>query len=249
MNMEQQQPQVRITWSPERDKIAAALVKFQAAARMVGRDKTAHVRSDKGNYSYNYADLATTIEATREARAAAELAVVQAPTGDERVGFTVTTTVLHSSGQWMEFDLSLRSGDTKPQTIGSLITYLRRYSYSAALGIATEEDDDGAAAQAATSSGRGPRSAAPRAPAAAPPPANDAQRAAGPSVTKEQVDEIVTCFKILEWGVPHQRSWVKKYAGVDTMKNLTAGQAADLIERLAVHLHEKKAEQTGTGAA
>ena len=33
-----------------------------------------------------------------------------------------------------------------PQEFGSLLTYLRRYSLSALLGIATEADDDGAAA-------------------------------------------------------------------------------------------------------
>lgn len=42
--------------------------------------------------------------------------------------------------------LALPSGGT-PQTAGSAITYARRYSLCAALGVAGEEDDDGNAAQ------------------------------------------------------------------------------------------------------
>jgi len=140
--------EMQLTFGPEVDKLSAALVAFQGEIGSVGKGSTAKVEKDgRLLYSYKYADLASVLEATREARAKAGLAVVQFPTGDAATGITLFTTVMHSSGQWMRGALTLRPMDTKPQTLGSLITYLRRYCYSAVLGIATEEDDDGAAAQ------------------------------------------------------------------------------------------------------
>ncbi len=139
---------VHFTFGPEIDKLAGALVQFQSEVTAVGKGATAKVEKDgRLLYTYNYADLASVVEATREARGKAGLAVVQMPTGDPISGITVYTLVLHSSGQWMRGDMTIKPMDSKPQTIGSLITYMRRYSYSAALGISTEEDDDGAKAQ------------------------------------------------------------------------------------------------------
>lgn len=136
-----------IETSADVTELAKALAVFQGKIGAVGKGSTAKVEKDgRLLYQYKYADLASVLEATREDRAAAGLSVVQFPTGGAD-GIKLVTTLLHSSGQWMRGDLTLRPMDAKPQTIGSLITYLRRYSYSAALGIATEEDDDGAAAQ------------------------------------------------------------------------------------------------------
>lgn len=68
-----------------------------------------------------------------------------------------TTTIFHSSGQWIQVSAPVpcfRHKETKhgdvsgivvnPHTTGSAITYARRYSLMAALGLwATNEDDDG----------------------------------------------------------------------------------------------------------
>ena len=133
-------------FGPAIDELASALVIFQDKVNAVAKTKEAKVKmTNGGEYKYAYADLADVIASTREARTAAGLAVVQMATGDGNA-ITVVTTVLHKSGQWMRGLLTLRPADAKPQTIGSLITYMRRYSYSAALGICTEADDDGNAA-------------------------------------------------------------------------------------------------------
>lgn len=134
-------------FGPDLDKLSAALVTFQGKVGPVAKTKTAKVQMKSGgSYTYDYADLADVIASTKEARAAAELAVVQMPVNSDR-GITIITTILHSSGQWMRSSLTMFTGDSSPQAIGSLITYGRRYSYSAALGICTEADDDGNAAQ------------------------------------------------------------------------------------------------------
>lgn len=58
-----------------------------------------------------------------------------------------STTLMHSSGQWKESPpLKLRAVKADPQGIGSALTYARRYSLSAELGIVADDDDDGEAA-------------------------------------------------------------------------------------------------------
>lgn len=57
----------------------------------------------------------------------------------------VTTTLLHESGETLEFPhMIFKANGNNPQAIGSAITYGRRYSLASILGIAgKEEDDDG----------------------------------------------------------------------------------------------------------
>lgn len=148
MSTAMMEPEIKFTFGPEIDKLAPALVKFQKAMKAVIKGSRAKVEKDgRLLYSYAYADFADVQEATREPLADAELAVIQPPVGSSTDGITIVTIVLHASGQWMRGELTARPMDQKPQTVGSLITYNRRYSYSGTLGIVTEQDDDGAAAQ------------------------------------------------------------------------------------------------------
>jgi hypothetical protein len=55
--------------------------------------------------------------------------------------------LLHSSGEWLHNSLELVPKDSSPHAIGSIITYGRRYSLAAIVGVCGEKDDDGAAAQ------------------------------------------------------------------------------------------------------
>jgi len=55
----------------------------------------------------------------------------------------VTTRIVHESGEWIESDrLTLTPQKDDPQGEGGAITYARRYSLSAMLGISSEDDDD-----------------------------------------------------------------------------------------------------------
>lgn len=59
-------------------------------------------------------------------------------------GLKVSTIFLHESGEWIEQDgVELPVDKATPQGGAGSITYARRYSISALLGIASEEDDDG----------------------------------------------------------------------------------------------------------
>jgi hypothetical protein len=95
----------------------------------------------------HYADLATMIEVASPVLAKYGLSISQQPVSFEGQLVGVTTTLLHTSGQWIEDTISLPLGDEKgkslAQVAGSIITYLRRYSYGAIVGLATDEDTDG----------------------------------------------------------------------------------------------------------
>jgi ERF superfamily len=101
-------------------------------------------------YGQKYADLSALIDATRPALAANGLVVLQTPRVIANRAVEITSMLAHSSGEFMAFDISFPAWqDTKDgqrfdaQTIGSAITYGRRYSYQSLLNISAEKDDDG----------------------------------------------------------------------------------------------------------
>lgn len=100
-----------------------------------------------------YADLATLIRATRNPLAKHGLCVVQSPQTNKGT-VTLTTTLMHSSGEWLANDLELPVSKSDAQGNGSGITYARRYAYQSLLNLAGEEDDDGNAAVGKTQKDR-----------------------------------------------------------------------------------------------
>lgn len=127
--------------------LAMALAKAQLECQNVTMNKVnLHFRS-------KYADLAAVRDAIIPIFNKHGLAIVQAPTTDGFSGFCLETRIIHTSGEELVWQFPLPSDFTKMHSIGSAISYARRYTYGALAGIASEEDDDGNAAQAAD--GRG----------------------------------------------------------------------------------------------
>ena len=125
--------------SPAINELATALSKFQSEVETVKQT------SENPYFKSKYASLADIVRTVRPVMGKYGLAITQIlePTTDQA---TVTTMLMHQSGQFISSVLSLTPKDSSPQGMGSAITYARRYSYSAILGIATDEDDDGNAA-------------------------------------------------------------------------------------------------------
>lgn len=126
----------------EFDKIAAALSKAQAKMTNPPKTKTAKVyrSKDKGggfSHSYQYADLADVLDHVRGPLTENGLAIIQIVTP----GMLITRLV-HESGQSFESNYPLPQTAIDPQSMGSAITYARRYSICPLLGIAGETDDD-----------------------------------------------------------------------------------------------------------
>ena len=132
--------------SPTIGEWMAAFVEAVGTLEDVVRDASADVTSQRGaSYSYTYAGLATYLKASRSKLAAQGLALSQSVTNDNGT-VTTWTTVLHRSGEWVTFLPLIFATGNDPQQVGSAMTYGRRYSAMAALGLASE-DDDGARAQ------------------------------------------------------------------------------------------------------
>ena len=130
-------------WSEDRDKIAAALV--QAQAVISSAEKT----STNPSLRNQYADLDAVWTAIRGPLGAAELAVIQAPSIEviEGARFAVVVSeIVHSSGQWCRHTCRLpvpggNRGVNDAQAAGVAVTYARRYSLLALLGVAGEDSD------------------------------------------------------------------------------------------------------------
>jgi hypothetical protein len=72
---------------------------------------------------------------------------MQEPMATEE-GVGVATTILHSSGARIEFvPLVIALADRKPHTVGSAVTYAKRYALAAIFGLEGGVDDDGQEAQ------------------------------------------------------------------------------------------------------
>lgn len=136
-----------------RSESIAALAAALSKAR--GEFKAVIKSAENPYFKSNYADLSTLIDATKDSLSKNGLAVVQSPgkiTESGRV--SITTLLIHSSGEWMEDDLEMPVTKADAQGLGSAITYGRRYAYQSLLNVAGEEDDDGNAAVGKTQKDR-----------------------------------------------------------------------------------------------
>lgn len=90
-------------------------------------------------FKSSYADLPAILEAVQAPLLKAKLTFVQFPVGEN----TLTTMLMHESGEWIRSNYTLKPVKADPQAAGSALTYARRYALGAILGISTENDDDG----------------------------------------------------------------------------------------------------------
>lgn len=116
--------------------IAAALCKFQQECESPKKSAV------NPHFKNKYAPLEEIIKAVTPTMVKHGLSHFQS-TSAEGDNIVVTTVLMHTSGEFIESDpLRLPMGKTNAQGAGSSITYARRYSLCALLGIAAEEDDD-----------------------------------------------------------------------------------------------------------
>lgn len=126
--------------SPTLANLAAALSAAQGEIEGAVKGKT------NPHFKSAYADLASVWEACRAPLSKHKLSIVQ-PVSASGPQVTVTTILLHASGEWISADLTMTAQQSTPQAIGSCITYARRYALAAMVGIAPEDDDGNAASQ------------------------------------------------------------------------------------------------------
>jgi hypothetical protein len=121
------------------NELVAALVKVHNEIEPITKDRT------NPHFKNRYATLDAINDTVRPILTKHGLAIVQGGTPSER-GISVRTMLLHTSGQWIASVFEMPMEKPTAQSVGSAITYGRRYGISAILALSTEEDDDGHAA-------------------------------------------------------------------------------------------------------
>jgi len=122
--------------SDQLEKLGEALAKAQGQIQAARKD------SNNQFFKSTYADLASVWEACRIPLTENGLSVIQCIEFKDGKR-CLETMLLHSSGQFINSTLDLSCKDETMQAIGSAITYARRYSLAAIVGVCADEDDDG----------------------------------------------------------------------------------------------------------
>lgn len=121
------------------EKLFGALCQVQ---QELGIAKT---NASNPHYDSRYADFCSIVESSREILCKHGFCVIQRvlPREDKEV---LQTRLCHSSGQWLDSEIILDPPKTNKkndiQSLGSYITYLKRYGYAAICGIVVSGDDD-----------------------------------------------------------------------------------------------------------
>jgi hypothetical protein len=137
------------TQSPGLKNLFAAMAKAQSQLGVALKSATNPFFKSK------YADLGEVWKACRDALTSNGIAVLQFPIHSEDDKVHLETMLCHSSGESLSRTFSMPVKDKTAQGYASVLTYLRRYSLSAIVGVVADEDDDGATASGTTKPGVG----------------------------------------------------------------------------------------------
>jgi len=187
--------------------------------------------SSNPHFKSSYLDLAGLIDATQPILFKNELALTQTtePAGEKFAEPTLITTLAHwPSGDTIVGVYPIRTtNDTNPQLFGAGVTYARRYSMQAMLGIAAEDDDGNAAA------GLDNRGAAPAKTSA---PASGEKKTFAASANKPASDRqkgmIDRLLKEAGYVTATAKAKKVKELAKKPLEDLTSKDASDIIDNL-----------------
>lgn len=127
--------------SAETAELAKALIVVQRGLQPAVKDAT-------NPFVHNrYATLNSVMDSCRDALLSNDIWMTQFPVPADPGYLGLVTKLTHAkSGQWQASLAVVPLPKADPQGMGSAMTYARRYSLSAMLGIVTDADDDGTGA-------------------------------------------------------------------------------------------------------
>ena len=131
--------EVKMLQSESIKELATALSKVQ------GQIKPAIKDSANPNFKSTYADLEAGWDACREPLTKNGLAILQAPGNFFEGRMWLITRLMHSSGEWIEQEMSIPVAKQDSHGCLGAITYMRRSCLASFVGI-VQVDDDGNAA-------------------------------------------------------------------------------------------------------
>lgn len=207
---------------------AEAFCKLQAEIRPAIKDATNPAFRSK------YADLGAVWEAVKQPLTDNGFSIIQSPQFEGETMW-LETTILHISGNKIEGRYPLKPTKPDPQGFGSAITYARRYSLSAMLGVIADIDDDGNEASAPAK----PSAAAPQTQRAAihtpmQAPADEDTIRGSQNWVDQEKPNITACERLPEmyqWLDENGESWTKP----------TTGSALYRLQKSPAHFEQIKA--------
>lgn len=160
-------------------EIGTALAKAQGEMENLEKSGTNPAFKADGKVR-SYSTLSNVLDEVRPKLSKHGIAILQIPVNGDDGAVGIVTRLIHSSGEWIEGALYVKPAQFTAQGVGSVLTYLRRYTLMAMAGVAPD-DDDGNAASIEQPANRAPasRASAPSSPqpgAPAPPPHSDHPR-------------------------------------------------------------------------
>jgi hypothetical protein len=206
------------------NELAAALSKAQGEMQAAVKDKI------NPFFKSSYADLGSVWDAARPVLSKYGLCIMQTTElAADRNQVIMVTTLAHTSGQWMKSYLPLNPAKNDSQGMGAAITYLRRYSLSAIVGVVCDEDDDGE-----TAVGRGKNQQT------LPPQNNQTQAQKDPSqierVGKAEIVALTSLINSLdEESNKSFREWIKKTFNAESIQEIPKA----CFEKCVVSLNAK----------
>ena len=125
--------------TPDHGPLYAALAKAQAGFTAIQKDRDGQA----GHQKFKYANLAQLIEATRPALTANGLAVFQLISTNDDGKHVISTALAHDSGIAITTRVVVANANfDRIQDYGKVVTYMRRYAYSAILCLAADDEAD-----------------------------------------------------------------------------------------------------------
>lgn len=127
-------------------EISKAMAKFQSEVKQPFKD------ANNPFFKSKYVPLESVVESITSIAPKHGISFVQWASNDDTGRVGVSTMIMHTSGEYIEFDPVFMNADKNTaQGAGALISYLKRYSLSAVFGITSDQDDDGNQASGNTS--------------------------------------------------------------------------------------------------
>lgn len=103
--------------------------------------KTVHKDATNPFFKSKYATLESVVDAAKPSLTANGLSFTQAPGELQENAITVSTMIMHVSGEWMRSDFQMPLAKKDPQGTGAAISYACRYALMAVLGLPATDDD------------------------------------------------------------------------------------------------------------
>ena len=241
-----------------------ALQKVQAEIKPLVKDQ----KGQEGHRTFMYADLTQLLAQAVPLLTKNGLVLIQELECEADAQFLKTTLAHAESGETYTAKCPVFFAQNTPRAVGSAMTYARRYSLLGLLALSPGDDDDGEAAQAPRPQAQSARSQAQSAP---PKPAMQAtrppqapQQAGRPQATQQakaipnhapnmikkgltqlQIDRIYAIGARKRWEPEEVDGLIGELFGLDSPKDLSLEQFAELCDFLDSNGPEAKAMTKG----